>query len=598
MAGLTYTVEIQYLESGGFGKKLGELGGRMRGLHADARNFANAITSGLSGAVDVVKDIASTIGGMAIAGVGGIGLMGAAVVNMNGKLEETQISLASIFQSSGVTNGFGQGMAVASTQIAKMRKDAAALPGEFTDLVNIFQSISTSALRGGMSIDQTREMSAKTMALAAIKQISMPVAAREMAALLEGHATSQNVLGRKAFGLTGSKAQAFNRLSEEERGKQLQEMLNKAVSPEALNAFQHSFVGLFTTMKDNIKQVATIFGGPLFGSVKKYLEQFNGWFTNNRPQIDAYAHYLGQKLANGFEYAIEFFKQYGPAIFEFGTNAFVRMHALWLKIEPIVAKVGEHIKNFLADPKALDKIENMAKMMLGFKLAAPMMGNLGRAGFEAMVAGGGLGGIGGLGALASTATIAIPAIAALGAAAYGAALAYEDSGSMFHDAVVTAIPKIEKNLETSGKSLASAFDSMKDSMTGPLEAVGASLTKTLLEFSGALLFATKSMEFFSNGQLMLSNLLFYGNTAISKSGDQLPSKAPKLLKTIDAMGGDKLNPDKNKVPNHVTNINKIEIIVQSNQDPSRIARMTVAEFAKIQKNTKSGFIPKWIGGKS
>ncbi len=48
-------------------------------------------------------------------------------------------------------------------------------------------------------------------------------------------------------------------------------------------------------------------------------------------------------------------------------------------------------------------------------------------------------------------------------------------------------------------------------------------------------------------------------------------------------------------PNHNTTIHKIEIIVNSNQDPSRIARLTVEELGKIRKSqTTARGIPGFL----
>lgn len=599
--GLQYDVEIRYIESGNIGAKLGSVGSKIKDFNHDMWGLGRAISYGFSEALDVVGEVGKTIAGMAVVGVVGLGAMGAAVVNMNGKLEETQIALAAIFQANGASPSFGAGMGLAQTQMAKMRKDAADLPGEFTDLVNIFQTIAPNTFRGGLGADSTREMAAQTMAMAAIMRIPMHVAAREMSALIEGRAGSHNIMGLRMMGLAGSKATEFNHLSEAERIKRLQAEMSKY--GDALGAYRHSFIGLFSTFKDNAKQLAVIGGKPLFESVKRQLESINGWFTENKPKIDAYANYIGQKLAHGFEYGVSWLKEYGPIVWDVASNAAVRIHEAWARMEPTIERIGSKIQSFFADPRAIDKLEHIAMLALGFKVAAPMVGEVGRWGLQTA-----LGGSEGIGAAiaAPEVLVASAAVATLAAAAYGAKLALDDTSYAFHNQAFDMWALAKENTAAATKNIADStsttMTNLQSSMDPVLKNMGTVAIGAIDAWAWAMRQGSEHISFFVAQIPVVGTALSILAQNFDDAGNELKrhlrEKDPGLLKRLDSEGGGDTLSDKTKVHNSVTHINKVEIIIQSDQDPSRIARMTVSELSKLQKNTKSGFIPKWIGGKS
>ena len=110
-----------------------------------------------------------------------------------------------------------QGMSVAADVMSQMRKDAAALPGEFRDLVGIFKTISIPGFQAGASVDEIRAVAAQAMAVSQVMGLPMEQASRELAMLLEGRAGAHNVLGMRLAGLAGQRAEAFNKLTAADR---------------------------------------------------------------------------------------------------------------------------------------------------------------------------------------------------------------------------------------------------------------------------------------------------------------------------------------------------------------------------------------------
>lgn len=604
---LTYDIEIRYLESGNLGAKLGDLAGR-------ARSVGASLKEGFVGALDAIEGVAKGIAGLGLGAAVGMLALGKAVTKTNEDLEGTRIALASVFTATGSTNSFTEGLSVASKQMEKMQKDAAALPGEFQDLLGIFQTITPSASsKMGLGPDSTREIAAQTMAAAAIMRVPMNVAAREMAAMMEGHMISASVLARRMPGLSSPKE--FNALSAQDRLKEIRKSLSSIVSPDVLNAFQHSFTGLFTTMKQNVKLFGASVGFPLFESIKHSLETINNWFGTHRGTLASWAGRLGNSIASAWEFGANAFEKYWGPVTSFLSQAGHEIYSVFKSLEPIVTKMGDSLKESLLNGQALETLKNVARLYLGMKIAAP----LGGAALRGM--GGIISGTGGLGlgidtALGSAigASGAIGALVALAGAA-GELSALLDSNSQYHNEAVAAATSLTTALGQLGTDL------NKD-VVPALERFGVALTEsasTLLSNIHKNFFSSEA-EADADEKSQLASLVKKGimtQEMADKEWAAYVARNPRLNPTenpiidrnteispgslIKAMGlTAKDRPEssgKPKVPNNITNINKVEIIVQSNQDPSRIARATVEHLANIKKNPKSGFIPRWLGGK-
>ena len=168
-----------------------------------------------------------------------------------------------------------EGMSVASSVMAQMRKDAAALPGEFRDLVGIFKTISVPGFQAGASIDQIRSLAAQAMAVSQVMGLPMEQASREMAMLLEGRAGApHNVLGMRMAGLGGERAEAFNKMPAADRLETVRKELEKFAP--AIEAYSHSFEGLSSTLVDNAKRFLGLATAPIFDRIKGVLSDANG----------------------------------------------------------------------------------------------------------------------------------------------------------------------------------------------------------------------------------------------------------------------------------------------------------------------------------
>lgn len=599
---LTYDIEIRYLESGNLGGKIGDINQKLSGL----KSGFGELSTGIGDALVAVGAVTAGILGMGLAGATAIAGLGASVVKLNADLEDTTIAFAATFASFGAAKDFNQGIGIATEQISKMRKDAADLPGEFKDLANIMQSIAPSALgQAQMSPDEMRKFAARTMAVAHIDRIPMPVAAREMAALLEGKAGSQNILGRKMMGLTGDKAKEFNALSGVERKKVLNKELFKDAYTDAIGAYSRSFTGLFSTLKDNLKLVGTQAGGSLFEHVKTALTGINTWFGHNQGQIAVWSGKIGTGLADAFDFGVAAFQRWWGPITTFFGQLGHEVKSIWSALSPLFEGMGESLRKSLENGSALERLKSVLGMYAMLKIGAPLVGGIGRS------VGGLVGGMTpGLGSMLGTGAISAGAGAGvLGAAGAATALVVLAGAAGQLSAMLNENSTHHEDAMRAASALSTQFDllwgNLNVSIIPAFEALGVGMTKFLAEVIGGvndMLHPLESARVALNAfsPKMGDAMKEYFDPKLNPTVDDRTFKSPYELDPAFARSvATGINNTKTPPPpNHSTHISKVEIVVNTNQDPQRVARLTVDELAKLMKNPKgSKRIPSFLASR-
>lgn len=602
MSDLTYRLIVDMGVHGSLAPAMDRVGSKAAGLDSAfkrVRDSAAELGSTLSNAFTAAVEKAADIG-LSLAKVGAVAAGGAltyGVVSLNNELEKTQISLAAIFGANGQSNDMRDGMLKAGDVMKDMRKDAAALPGEFKDLIGIFRNASIPGFQAGMDINQLRAMSAKVMAAAAVTGVPMEQASREFAMLMEGRAGAHNVLGLRLAGLGGDKAEAFNKSSGADRVKTLNSALEKFAP--AIDTYSTSFDGLSSTMLDNAKKFLGATTAGLFERVKIAMKDANAWFDAHEGSIMRLADKIGEKLNYAFEVGREKILEWGPPILVFAANAKDAIADIWNSIEPILERLGPKMKAALMDPGTIDHMRDVLKLYGAVKIGttlAPAMSGIGNLAS-------GLGGMGGI----ELAAAAGP-LAALLIAAAGAMSALSDETSYFHDSATAAWQGIKADMGDTVEHLGQAFEKLEPLMIKVAEAGGTVLLQSL-----------------ENTAYLLSEFAAAINLVVTVVGDGIDKINQKINFFTGYMIGD-LNKDPQNVPNsrepfspmslHATDataaeldkvlaktktgaggggggthIQKVEIVVSSNQDPSRIARLTREEFENLARNpTSSPFV--------
>lgn len=585
---IDYNVVVNLTTRGDLAGSLGGLSARLGTTQYAATSLANTvggvgktIADAFTGAVESVAKLGLHLAGVGVA-AGVAGLVGS-VTHLNSKLEETQISLATIFTANGISNNMSEGLMASSKLMDKMRKDAADLPGEFKDLVNIFQMAAAPGLKAGLSANALEEMSAKVMAAGVATGVSMPMAAREFSMLLAGHAGAHNVLGMKVFGLSGDDAKAFNKMDAQDRIKLLTEGLNKFAP--AIEVFKNSWVGLSSTLKDNALRTASIATSGFFERAKGSLKDLNGWFDKNREQINVWASYISEELIKAFDWGKQKVQEWGPAIFTFAKNAFEELRSVWDRIEPIVKRVAGTVKDALNDPTTFDKIEKILAIYgatKGVQMVAPLL--------PSPSALGGMGTIAGLTGF-ETLGVSLGILTPVIVAAAGAIDVLTDSNNKLHAGAIQDIKVLKEQagqLGDSASKLGPPLRELADTI-GSLWifslTAGITVTNGFVQALGAMVGWLKEVS--NTVEAMISQ-----PTTFQVMNDYEHGPAQSLISSVIELDDDVSKTLSKTVPGAGgggggTHIQKVEIVVTSNADPSRIARLTVAELANISRHPKS-----------
>lgn len=237
----------------------------------------------------------------AVAAVGGaIAATKVGLVNVNAELEKTELGFATMFTMFESAPSFTAGLAMGRELLAGIRTDAAALPGEFQDFASMAQTMTAPLTQLGQGVDGIRRVTRETVVTAAALGLNFDQAAREMALLLEGHTGAHNILGLR-LGIradTAINGRAWHEAAAIDRLKFVEQLMGKTTP--ALEAYEHSWSGLTSTVVDSVKRFLGASTEPLFGRIKGSLESLLAWEQRHERHIDRAAYVIGTKLVASY----------------------------------------------------------------------------------------------------------------------------------------------------------------------------------------------------------------------------------------------------------------------------------------------------------
>lgn len=547
------------------GRLLGNMaGGGMIAVGGVASSISNAIISGVAGA-------ATTVGGLFAAGLTTTLKTG---VTFADQMERAQISFAAM-QKMQLGGTWRQNSLDAAKAVEAARKDAAALPGEMTDILDVMKTLATPAMQSGMSMSQVQKMSSDLVAMAEIEGLSPKVAASQAARILQGRMTANNNFGLR-LGFDQDVMGRKGKMKPEDRAAILAKTLHEGAAP-ALADFQASWRGLTSTIADNWRNVAKSFAQPLITSLKGSMARGLEWFTANQDRVHEVATRFGSYLEFAFQRGTDFVQRWYQPVLNFGENLYQAVANAFERASPLISGMGEKVMGFMEDPKAFEKIEEFAKTVALMKA--------GGAGLS--FAGGGVRtilpmlGAGGMGVGAASMTAA-GALAVLGVEALGLYDILSDGNNTYHKGAKSNLDEIKFN-----------FERIFDASSGLRQAADA--------FAAACL---ASGKFITGNIAMLGDITGELIDVLKEAASRLHLYTPELgpdptehnlppwefIPPPKSMNWNSEDEDREKrkkvVPNHTTHIHNVEIKVNSNQDPTRVARATVKELNNLARNPK------------
>lgn len=580
MGDIAYRLLVDMSARGSLAPSMSALDHQAKGLDTKMKDVGSTLGSGLSSAANSIERIGDRVVGlaatMAKVGVAG-GLAGAAFgLKLNNELEQTETSLAAIFNAQGIAKGMTDGLGLASSTIKEMRKDASMLPGEFGDLLSFFKLGATPGFQAGASVDQLEKLSAQGMAAAAATGVQMDQAAREFAQLMQGRSGAHNVFG-SMLGFTGDESKKFNAMNGGDRLKAIESALGKYQG--AIDTFGGTMDAATSTMKDNAKETLRRATAPLFDKVREQLLIANKWFDNHEFSINRFADKAGVKLAQGFDVARHKLALWWPTLQSFFINAGAEFQKLWEHAKPFLVGM-EKLAMSAAGSKGLFSALEAGALAYGGvkagKMAAPMLG-----GIMDLVGGGGASGLAGLAIGWEGVAVAAAATLPFLIAGEGAFNALTNASSAFHAEAMRSATALEQNANNSFENTKRAWARVE-----PVAQYGADFVGTT--WLGTFEMMTKGLEIFS-GEVDKFAMKLEASAGLAFEKIRMLDTRKELARPEDEFASRHYHPDEDRTKKGAggggggTSIQKVEIVVSSNQDPSRIARLTVDRLLDVSR---------------
>lgn len=608
MSDLVYNVLVQYNSVGRLDSGLDRarhsadswLKGLSRGVENLSGRFNDKFDSIAKSAASKMFE-AATYASAAVA-VG----MGKAVheaIRFNEEMETAAIGMAAVFGAHdiGLQMGFDgklvdplvSGFRLAQQSVAQMRIDARELPGEFKDLQNIMATVAPTGEAAGLDATGLEILSKKAMVAGAIHGIAQPVVARELAMVMAGTARHTMPLVNRVLNIGDTKS--FNALDPTERFKKVSTELDKIYKSSDL--IKGSWMAVRTTAVDFIRQGLGFTGYALFDRIKNTVAAFNKSAGSGR-FVD-----LGVSVSNalvaGFDWAFDhskgFFASWYPAIKDFATVMYNGFANVFTAISPIIKEALGSVYNFMRDPGAFEKIAHAAKLAVAVRAGtgalhsgagtAGTLGNflVGLRGMESL-------GVG-MGEVAAAAPWAAGAMAVLATAGYGAAHALTDSQSAFHATAVQQAGAVARNIQEIGKEA----DKLGQTMTPFADFLGTWAITALRGWTFAIEEGISAVNGIVMGFDTLRGLFGAGNPGVGDPTEEILRAAHeatvdhalntsyKFIKEMNAdnndYGGSKADP-----PKHTTHIHNVNIHVQGDPDPDRVAKTVFTKLMDVRRH--------------
>ncbi len=600
---LTYGVSVEYLSSGNLG-----LPGGASGVNKVTDSF-KSLQSGISSVNGMLDSVIGGIWNLGAASVnvvstalaGGFALALQQSIKFNQEMEDTQTGLATLATAAeGIQRGmtpqesFGNQYRVAGDVIKQMRKDAQELPGSFADLQRIMVDLAPAGETSGMGQFAIEAMAAKAMAAGSAMGPHMPKGqiGRQLGEMLSGAANVRNSMFRNLH--TGYSAKEFNKLDEKERLHVTQNALDKMQAGK--ESAKQNWSTISSNFVDSLKIGVGVVGGPLMGRVKEVMKEFNDSDKGRFGKIGAR---IGDGLVQAFDRGLELFKRYLPVAQTFVTSMYNGIKRMVDQFSPIIEMLGTMVTNFFNDPMVFHKIEKIIGQLIALKAGASVVEVGAGAGSSLMR----MGSTAGLGmAEMGPAAIALGiAIAAAAVAVEGFTSALTDSQSAMHGAAVQSASVVAAAGARLGRELTDSGSVFKQGS----ELLGIAASRSAEWVVGGIADLAHQFNILADASYSLNRfwLGLAGKGILDKNGADIADDAHgrtvelandifaanPFIKTMDAFA----NPEKAtaaKPPQHTTNIHKVEINVNSNQDPSRIAKATVGLIREMARNPKSAAI--------
>jgi hypothetical protein len=294
-----------------------------------------------------------------------------AVADIGSTFEQNQIQIAGFLSALGQSSDFNQGLVDAQGVIAQITKDAAILPGEAQEYIDVFKAglpFVQGAMPGGSLGDITKFTNQLT-AIGKTFGLDSGLIAREFDHMLspgKGMASLRLPLFRQLLSFmpkmaNGARvtAESFNAMSAPQRLQVLQDTFVK-LQP-MLDASAQSFDAMWGAAVSALKQMTRVATVPLFKGMKAALDAVNGALYDGNGKLTEFGQGIVDAISTGMRYVTQFLTMAGKL-----TMWFVKSKAGAIAVKGAIGLLGTALTG-LAVMKTVESFKSLLGVMTNLK---------------------------------------------------------------------------------------------------------------------------------------------------------------------------------------------------------------------------------------
>lgn len=238
-----------------------------------------------------------------------VGTLAYGITNLNAQAESTAVGIAGMVNAAGATNAsggiasWGESMQFAEQTMVQIRRDAAALPGEAEDFVEVFRAGLAPALEAGMRASDVAQFTNRFAAVGISFRVDAPQIGRDLNLMLQGRAGAHVNMWNRLKSTIGLTAAQFNALTAAQRQARIDEAIRRY--DNMIGAFGNTWEAVSSTTVSYFKELARFGSRPMFDALKNDLRDLNSWWDAHQHQIQEVAHGIGTSLADAYHGAGE-----------------------------------------------------------------------------------------------------------------------------------------------------------------------------------------------------------------------------------------------------------------------------------------------------
>lgn len=224
-----------------------------------------------------------------------------ALVGYNAELENTQAQLRTVFQLN--TKGtFADSSKTATLLMRQFKVDARQSAGTMQDMANFASNIANSVLQAGGGSAELREITKGSIVAskAMFPDMHADMAALDVQQAMNGTLTSRDKFAKALLSSQGMTQEQFNSMAAADRMKAWMKALQDPAIKDAAKAYENSWAGTTSTLKENFQSIMGQVGLPLFKALSKEVQNMNDWISKNTDKLAAFATDFAGTLKTGF----------------------------------------------------------------------------------------------------------------------------------------------------------------------------------------------------------------------------------------------------------------------------------------------------------